>query len=200
MTESSLIWSTVYWHNEEINMATDALNILYDIKATTFKNAASLPLKEEVVTPWQGLGFLVGGVRLVAKLGEVVELLQVPRLTTLPAVKPWVKGIANIRGRLVPIIDLHDFLGLTSTQPIGQWRILVVEHQDLVAGLIVEQSIGMQHFAEDSFEEGDGQGLDGLRPFLNGAFRHGGRVFHEIELKAILRDDRFVDVAADKSN
>ncbi|MFT7651093.1 MAG: twitching motility protein PilI [Limisphaerales bacterium] len=181
-------------------MATDALNILYDIRATTFKNAASLPLKEEVVTQWQGLGFLVGGVRLVAKLGEVVELLQVPRLTTLPAVKPWVKGIANIRGRLVPVIDLHNFLGLTSTQPVSQWRILVVEHQELVAGLIVEQSIGMQHFAEGSFEEGDGQGLDGLQPFVNGAFRHGGRVFHEIELKAILRDERFIDVAADKSN
>jgi twitching motility protein PilI len=142
----------------------------------------------------------VGGVRLVAKLGEVVELLQVPRLTTLPAVKPWVKGIANIRGRLVPIIDLRDFLGLTSTQHVSQWRILVVEHQDLVAGLIVEQSIGMQHFAEGSFEEGDGQGLDGLQPFVKGAFRHGGRVFHEFELKAILRDERFIDVAADKSN
>jgi hypothetical protein len=33
-------------------MATDALNILYDIRATTFKNAASLPSKEEVVTQW----------------------------------------------------------------------------------------------------------------------------------------------------
>ena len=181
-------------------MAADALNILYDIRATTFKNAAALPLKEEVVAQWQGLGFLVGCVRLVAKLGEVVEFLQVPRLTTLPSVKPWVKGIANIRGRLVPIIDLHDFLGLTSTRPVSQWRILVVEDQDLVAGLIVEQSIGMQHFAEDSFEQGDGQGLDGLQPFVTRAFRHGGRVFHEIQLKEILRGDRFFDVAAIESN
>ena len=56
------------------------------------------------------------------------------------------------------------------------------------------------YFAEGSFEEGDGQGLDGLQPFVKGAFRHGGRVFHEFELKAILRDERFIDVAADKSN
>ena len=105
-------------------MPSDALNVLFDIKSATFANAASLPLKEQAAAQWQGLGFLVGGVRLVAKLGEVGELLQVPRLTTLPAVKPWVRGIANIRGRLVPIIDLHSFLGLPTTLPASQWRVL----------------------------------------------------------------------------
>lgn len=178
-------------------MPSDALNVLFDIKSATFVNAASLPLKEQAASQWQGLGFLVGGVRLVAKLGEVSELLQVPRLTTLPAVKPWVRGIANIRGRLVPIIDLHTFLGLPTTLPASQWRVLVVEDEDVVAGLLVEQSLGMQHFAEDSFETSDGADLDGLQPYISGAFRHGGRVFHEIELKAILRDDKFFDVAVD---
>ncbi len=178
-------------------MSSDALNVLYDIKAATFANAASLPLKEQATAQWQGLGFLVGGVRLVAKLGEVAELLQLPRLTTLPAVKPWVKGIANIRGKLVPIIDLHSYLSLPTTLPASQWRVLVVEDGDVVAGLIVEQSLGMQHFAEDSFESADAANLGGLDPYIAGAFRHGGRVFYEIELKAILRDDKFFAVAVD---
>ena len=91
-------------------MSSDAINVLYDIKAATFKNAAPLPHKEEVQAQWQGLGFLVGGTRLVSKIGDVTELLQMPKLTPLPAVKSWVKGIANIRGRLVPIVDLHDRL------------------------------------------------------------------------------------------
>ena len=177
-------------------MPTDALNVLFDIKAATFRNAAALPLKEEVQAQWQGLGFLVGGVRLVAPLGEVSELLQVPRLTPLPAVKPWIKGISNIRGRLIPIIDLHEFLELPTTLPASQSRVLVVEEEDIVAGLVVEQSLGMQHFAEESFEQNDGEGLGGLQPYITGAFRHGGRVFHEIQLNAILRDERFFDVAA----
>lgn len=176
-------------------MMSDAINVLYDIKAATFRNAAALPRKEETQGQWQGLGFLVGGVRLVSKIGDVSELLQTPRLTPLPAVKSWVRGIANVRGRLIPIIDLHEFLGVPTTMPTNQWRLLIVEDEDVVAGLLVEQSLGIQHFLEDSFEASEGGGLGGLQPFINGAFRHGGRVFHEVHLKAILRDERFFDVA-----
>ncbi|MEM7000556.1 MAG: chemotaxis protein CheW [Pseudomonadota bacterium] len=176
-------------------MQTDALNVLQDIRTATFKNAASLPLKEEVAAQWQGLGFQIGGVRLVAKLGEVVELMQVPKVSSLPAVKSWVLGIANVRGRLVPIIDVHEFLEMPSTVPQNQWRVLLVEDEDLVAGLVVEQSLGIQHFTEDSYEFSDGAGLAGLQPYVTGAFRHGGRVFHEVHLRTILRDDKFFDVA-----
>ena len=176
-------------------MSTEALNILHDIKAATFRNAAPLPRKEEVQAEWQGLGFLVGGMRMVSKLGEVSELLAVPRLTTLPAVKPWIMGIANVRGRLVPIIDLHEYLQIPITRPASQWRVLVVEDDELVAGLVVEQSIGIQHFLEASFEPSDGAELGDIAPYVKGAFRHGGRVYHEVQLKAILRDEKFFDVA-----
>ena len=177
---------------------SEALNILQDIKAATFKNAAPLPHKEEVQAQWQGLGFLVGGMRLVSKLGDVSELLPVPKLTTLPAVKPWLAGIANVRGRLIPVVDLHEYLQVPTTLPASQWRVLVVEDGEIVAGLMVEQSLGIQHFLEDSYEESDGADLGGFAPYVTGAFRHGGRVYHEVQLKAILRDDKFFDVAQGK--
>ena len=177
---------------------TAALDFLRDIHAATLRNAAPLPHREEAQAQWQGLGFLIGGVRLVSQLGEVSEILQVPRMTSLPAVKPWVRGVSNIRGRLIPIVDMHRFLGLTGTMPANQWRVLIVEDEDIVAGLLVEQSLGMQHFNEDSFEESDGQSLKSLQPYVVGAFRHGGRVFHEIRLKSILRDEKFFNVAAEQ--
>ena len=177
---------------------SEALNILQDIKASTFKNAAPLPHKEQVQEQWQGLGFLIGGMRLVSKLGDVSELLPVPRLTSLPAVKPWLMGIANVRGRLIPVVDIHEYLQVPTTLPANQWRVLVVEEGDIVAGLLVEQSLGMQHFLEDSHEQSDGAELGGFAPYVTGAFRHGGRVYHEVQLKAILRDDKFFDVAQGK--
>ncbi len=179
---------------------SEALNILQDIKAATFKNAAPLPHKEEVQAQWQGLGFLVGGTRLVSKLGDVSELMPLPRLTPLPAVKPWLMGIANVRGRLVPVIDLHEYLGMPTTLPVHQWRVLVVEEGDIVAGLVVEQSLGIQHFLEDSYEDADVGDLGALSPYVGGAFRRSGRVYHEVELKAILKDEKFFDVADGKLN
>ena len=174
---------------------SQALNILGEIRAATFANAAPLPLRESAHPEWQGLGYQIGGLRLVSPMGEISEILKLPKLSALPGVKPWLLGLANIRGRLIPVIDLHNFLGMTTTLPMVQWRVLVVEDEELVAGFLVEQSLGIQHFLEDSFEETTADDVAALQPYLRGAFRHGGRVFYEAHLKSILRDDRFFDVA-----
>jgi len=174
---------------------SDALAILSEIQAATFQNAARLPLKESAQPEWQGIGYQLGGTRLVSPMGEVSEILKVPRITALPGVKGWILGIANVRGRLMPIIDLHEYLNMTPTLPMVQWRVLIVEDEDLAAGLVVEQSLGIQHFLDSSYEESDGEGLDTLQPYIRGAFRHGGRVFFEMELKSILRDEKFFEVA-----
>src|SRR5512134_4033948 len=126
---------------------SQVLDLLRDIEADTFRNSAPLPSKRDARPQWQGLGFQLGGVRLVAPLGEVMEILKVPRVTALPRVKAWVLGVANVRGRLIPVIDLHRFLGLTATVSRLQWRVLIVEEGDLIAGLLVEQSFVMLHFA-----------------------------------------------------
>ncbi len=174
---------------------SEALSILSEIQAATFQNAAPLPLKESAQPEWQGIGYQIGGTRLVSPMGEVSEVLTVPKITPLPGVKSWILGIANVRGRLVPIVDLHEYLEMTPTRPMSEWRVLMVEDEKLVIGLMVEQSLGIQHFLEGSFEEPGLDGLDALRPYIQGAFRHGGRVFFEMDLKEILRDDRFYEVA-----
>ena len=93
----------------------------------------------------------------------------------------------------------HESVALTRLER-GDLRRLgyrdeVVEDDDLVAGLVVEQSLGIQHFLEGSYEEANGEGLETLKSFIKGAFRHGGRVFFEMDLKSILRDEKFFDVA-----
>jgi twitching motility protein PilI len=171
------------------------LEILRDIEADTFRNAAALPAKRDARPEWQGLGFQVGGVRLVSGLDEVGEILTVPRVTALPRVKDWILGIANVRGRLVPIVDLHRFLSVATTTPRLQWRVLVVEAPDFRVGLVVEQSLGLQHFLADTFEEGRPDGLTALHPFIEGAYRHAGRMFYRVGLSALVRDERFTQVA-----
>jgi twitching motility protein PilI len=174
---------------------TQAIDLLREIEAAAFRNAAPLPLKQDGQAEWQGMGFQVGGLRLACAMGEISEVLKMPRVTPLPGVKSWILGIANVRGRLIPIIDLHQYLGMSPTAPMAQWRVLVVEEGSLVAGLLVEQSLGMQHFLQETFETGTFETLGALTPYVSGAFRHSGRVFYEAHLKAILKDERFSEVA-----
>ena len=172
-----------------------ALDELLGLQEAVFRHAAPLPLKANAHPQWQGMGFQVGGLRLVSAMGEISEVLKLPRVAALPGVKSWVLGVANVRGRLIPVIDLHDFLGLTPTLPMAQWRVLVVDDQDLSAGLLVEQSLGIQHFLQEDYEEAPGDVLGALAPYVQGAFRHGGRVYYDAQLRSIVRDERFFDVA-----
>ena len=176
---------------------SEALLLLQDIRATTLANAAPLPTEQTANMEWQGLGFQIGGVRVVCAMSEVAEVMNVPRATPLPVVKDWVLGIANVRGRLIPIIDLHRFLNLHPTQPRSEWRVIVVEDEDLVAGFVIEQSLGIQHFPNECYTEGvEDDGPEALRPYLTGEYRHGGRVFYEFRLSRILRADAFFEVSA----
>ena len=61
---------------------------------------------------WRGVVFEVGGQQLIAPMGEVSEVLSMPEFTSVPMAQPWLLGIANVRGRLLPLTDLAKFLQL----------------------------------------------------------------------------------------
>ena len=85
--------------------------ILLDIDQRCRALAAGLPSQQAAVQTWSGIGFRMGERLFVAPMGEVGEVLHEPRHTLLPGVKSWVKGVANVRGRLLPVMDLCGFFG-----------------------------------------------------------------------------------------
>jgi twitching motility protein PilI len=116
--------------------------------------AAGLPSQRAVVQTWSGIGFRMGERLFVAPMGEIGEVLHEPRFTLLPGVKSWVKGVANVRGRLLPVMDMCGYFGTELSPLRKQRRVLVVDHQDVFAGLTVDEVFGMQHFPVDSFTMG----------------------------------------------
>ena len=109
----------------------------------------SLPEQKQVRERLSGIGFNMLGQRMLAPLGEVVELMPVPAVTRLPGVQEWVLGLANVRGRLLPLFDLEIFFGGQPSANRLKRRVLVLEMNDLYAGLVVNEAYGMQHFPEE---------------------------------------------------
>ena len=76
---------------------------------------------------WVGIGFRLGTEQFVAGRGEVREVLPVPeQITRIPGAKPWLRGIANVRGQLLTVADLRSFLGAGRAQLDRHARILLV--------------------------------------------------------------------------
>jgi len=147
-----------------------AFELLLQIDQRCRLLAADLPSQPTRQDSWSGIGFRMGEAWYVAPMGEVSEVLHEPRFTQLPGVKSWVKGVANLRGRLLPVMDLCGFFGHEVSAPRKQRRVLVVEHNEVFAGLLVDEVFGLQHFAQDSLEPVD-QASGPMAAFVKGRFQ-----------------------------
>jgi twitching motility protein PilI len=152
----------------------DPFETLTSIAQRSQKAAQELPSKEDTKAHWMGLGFRLHVNTFVVPLGEVLEMMQVPVATHLPGVKNWVAGVSNVRGRLMTLIDFALFFGQSSKRSKAQSRIFVVEGEDTYYGLIVDESLGMQHFSTDSRTDAV-EGVDDMYlPYMDGSFHVAG--------------------------
>ncbi len=136
------------------------------------------------------------GTRFVAPLGQVAEMLEVPTYSRLPGVQNWAVGVANVRGRLLPLIDMPVFLGSKLTGQKKQHRVLVVDSSPYFCGLMVDQAHGMQHFtAENHRPEAEGV-PSSVEPLVQGAYRDAAdNQWAVLHIPALLKDPRFANAA-----
>jgi len=116
--------------------------------------AASVrPRREAEPTPAaedeRSVVFRLGSTRCALPIDRVFEIADVPRITAVPNLPPWVLGVANLRGDVLAVIDLCAFVGLTPVEPGDRRsRLLVVRAApgpagEIAAGLCVDQVEGM---------------------------------------------------------
>jgi twitching motility protein PilI len=95
---------------------------------------------------WVGIAFRMGPHALVAARNEIREVIVWPGVTRVPRARNWLLGIANVRGQLVPVTDLGCWAGLGASRRSRASRVLVINHPDIPAGLLVDQVIGFRRF------------------------------------------------------
>lgn len=147
---------------------------------------------------WSGIAFRIGDVNLIAPLGEVSEVVSVVNGTLVPKVQPWMKGITNLRGRLLPLTDLSEFTGMTgqTQQSQLQRKTLVVDSSHIYSGLIVDQVYGIQHLQKEHFVGTGLQVNEGLDPYLHGYFKNSqDQVWHVFMISHLAKDERYLNAA-----
>ncbi len=170
--------------------------LLRDIESRSRQHAAGFPQQGELRQFWEGLLFSVAGMRVVTPLNEVKEVLKFPSvITPVPGVLPWVHGVANIRGNLLPIIDLQCYLNGKDIVMGRRTQILVINHSGLFAGLMVGDVMGMRHFPEESRVDTPlPKGLIG--DYMRGAFELEGERWPLFSMRALAESPLFQVVVA----
>ena len=131
------------------NLAQSPYKWLQDIERRAKQRAKGLPRYEKIEPIWRGIAFRLGESHLVTSIDEIREILpSTSKLAKVPGAKSWVKGLANIRGLLLPVIDLNACL---EGQPItieNSTRMLIINQLNVSAGLLIDEVLGIKQFPE----------------------------------------------------
>lgn len=176
-------------------LPNDPLAVLRHIEDACRTCAAGLPHKVETAREWSGIAFRIGSRELVASLGEVVEILEYPQLSFIPGTCSWVRGMANIRGNLMPVIDLAGYLHGALAPLTERTRVLAIEYNDVYTGLVVDEVLGMRHFLNQEFTDEDAVIEDYLRPYTRHGFRRGDDYWTVFSLYALADTPQFLQTA-----
>ena len=171
------------------------IGILQDIEQRSRSMAHGLPRQVAIKNEWIGIGFRLGGQRMVVPLDEVTEILTSFSMSRVPGAKSWVLGIANVRGNLLPVMDLAGYLRGERSQVRKLSRVLVVEHEDINAGLLVDEVLGLRHFPEDSRLPGMIETDISVSPYLDCAYRIDEEEWPVFSMYKLARSPLFMQVA-----
>ena len=145
---------------------------------------------------WRGIGFSVDGRRLVTPMADITEVMHCPKLARVPGAKEWLMGIANLRGALLPVVNLQGFLRAQSAVLDRESRVLVIEQDEILSGLAVEEVFGVKHFLEDQRLPDAAASENWLSPYVVGSFNVAGETWEVFDVHVLIAAPAFMQVAA----
>jgi len=140
------------------------------------------------------LGMQVAGERWLVDLTEAGEVIPVPPMTPVPLTRAWFRGVANIRGNLVSVVDFGAFLGHGATAAGEQARLLLLnERFRMGSALLVERSLGLRNPGELQARSG----ASSRAPWIRAEYDDPqGAHWRELDLPQLVQDPEFLGVGA----
>ena len=173
---------------------TSPFEILQSLDERCRENASGLPVNRKVSEDWIGIGFSLNGIPLIAKMDEVTEILPPPQTIRVPGVKHWVTGLANIRGSLMPVLDMNAYLFGEALRVKKESRVLIINLMGLAAGLLVEEVYGLRRFKPEDHQDEDDVEASEVKQYLNGRFVDQVRKWNVFSVEKLIKTDQFIRV------
>ncbi|MBT3010745.1 MAG: chemotaxis protein CheW [Candidatus Thiodiazotropha endolucinida] len=167
------------------------VGLLAELEQRCRDRAYGLPQQKLIQSYWEGVMFYVGEHRFVAPLSGVKEILNHPSsLTPVPGSKTWMMGVANVRGTLIPVVDLQLYLIGMKTRHGRRSRVLVITLGSGLTGVLVGEMVGMRHFARETARKTQFVN-DKFSKYVQFEFDQDGMTWPVFSLSALAEDPGF---------
>jgi purine-binding chemotaxis protein CheW len=141
------------------------------------------------------ISFRIGDQEFCVDIMEVREIRGWTPATALPQAPAFVRGVINLRGAVLPIVDLGARLGLSAADPTARHVIIVAQVENQIVGLLVDAVSDILTVTDDMIQPTPDVASEMVRTFVRGLLAIEGRMVSFISLDRVL-PDRELDHAA----
>lgn len=150
-------------------------------------NMAAFNQKEDTIENKQRyLTFFLSDEEYGISIENIREIIEVLHITSVPYSPDYLKGVINLRGKVVPIIDLKLKFGLPECVPTEKSCIIVVEYTGEYVGVLVDEVSEVIDVSEDQFDETSFLGQKVEDRFIRGVGKIEGKIKILLDIKNVL--------------
>ncbi|MBN2039035.1 MAG: purine-binding chemotaxis protein CheW [Spirochaetes bacterium] len=129
------------------------------------------------------------------QMSRVKEIIRITDMRAVPNSKPFMKGVINIRGRIVPVIDMRERCGLEPKEYQRRTSILIVDVNDVYIGLIVDIVNKVVKIPADSFQYPPHYSSKIDTDFLDGISQINDKIIINLNIDKILSPEEYDYIA-----
>lgn len=169
--------------------------LLADFEQRSLAHVAGGQQQQDAPGAWRGIGFRVRGRHLLGAIGDVNEILALPGVTPVPGAQAWLLGVANVRGNLVPVVDMTGFIDGHPAYITDNSRLLLVRQPAGSVGLLVDEVFGQRTVASDQVREADAEADPAIARYVREQVRSGSYDWGLFNMAVMVRSVDFQQAA-----
>jgi purine-binding chemotaxis protein CheW len=164
----------------------------------TYGSSAIIAQQSAAALPSQFLTFVLGEDRYAVGILHIKEIIEYANLATVPMMPDCVRGVINLRGAVVPVMDLSARFGRGQSVIGKRSCIVIVEaggEEKQVLGMLVDAVNAVVEIAAEDIEPAPSFGTR-IRPdFIAGMGKHNGRFVILLDIERVLSSEEITDMA-----
>lgn len=134
----------------------------------------------------QCIGFLLNENEYIIPILKVQEIIKIPQITKMPGVPYYVEGVTNLRGKVIPVVNLKRILTLPEEQEGS--KVIVISTGKITFGALVDNITGVVNVDEGSIEPAE-EFLQHGQTHIEGVARLGDRLLIMLDLKKLIPNE-----------
>jgi purine-binding chemotaxis protein CheW len=132
------------------------------------------------------LTFQLGDEEYGLEILKVREIIGLMEITNVPRMPNFVRGVINLRGKVIPVIDLRQKFGMERADNTKETCIIVVDLDGLLMGIVVDKVSEVMDIQEQDIEETPTFGVSVDTEFIMGIGKAKGKIVIVLDIRRVL--------------